>query len=351
MCSIFRLLPGYTLPYNMLYNVVHNNEHGYGIILKEKNRIQVIKELPNPVDPEKLHNLLKEHEDVERWVHLRNQTKGDISLDNVQPIQVYDSNKRQVYFMHNGTIYGTAIPKEHEALIDPSALDAKSSDSKVFALSKIAPILLRFKGEKGLADLEDPFLQSTLRNSWQAGNGRGVLISNDQPGLLLSPASWETIKDSEGKEFLASNNEYFSEVKRGTLFEKIKKEKEEASRKTFLLSPPKNDNTDSDVFLLKHPPFEKQMSYSNEVIDLLQEYDLYSEAGFIQLAYLEESELAPLFKEHWNDALTMFMFLTTFLREATLANQKLMDKLKKAELLIESLYKEKAVRANVAASV
>ncbi len=209
MCSVIKLVPGYTLPYEYLFNAVHNNEHGYGVLLKENKRIHVKKELPQKVDPESLYKYLKDNEDVERWVHLRNISAGALHLDNVQPIQVYQSNKRQVWFVHNGTITYQTIGDKFKKSLTVDIDDKIHSDSFRYAHQKVAPLLLRLKGENGMGDIQDPLVQELLEKSWQYGFGRAALISSDQDEFLLNSNHWVLIEDTVDPniKFLASNDD------------------------------------------------------------------------------------------------------------------------------------------------
>jgi predicted glutamine amidotransferase len=302
-----------------LFNAVHNNEHGYGVLIKANNKIQVIKDMPAKVDPDKIYKILKDNEDAERWVHLRNASAGEVHMDNVQPIQVYHSAKRDIYFMHNGTVYNVYVPdaqKEHIQELDTK----KDSDSRQYALAKIAPLLTRLKGSQGSADLSDPFIQEVILNKWISTSGRAVLIVNDQPPLLLNSSGWEKIKDENGKEFLASNDDYFKEIKRGTLFNERKAEEEKKKGK---LPAVQTVQKVGDIEILKYPPFERTISLSKQIVDILEEVDLFTADGFIAMASFEESEIHKLFKENIDDATTMFMLLTNYLRSITIAYQEL----------------------------
>lgn len=331
MCSIFQLLPGYTLPYDLLFNAIHNNEHGYGILLKSDKKIQVIKELPKVVDPDKVYKILKDNEDIERWVHLRNASQGEITMDNVQPIQVYHSGKRDVYFMHNGTIYSVYTPENQKVHILETIDDKKDSDSRKFALTRIAPLLTRFKGINGSADIEDPFLQEVINQRWDSTKGRAVLISSDQAPYLMHSVGWEKVQDGEGNSFLSSNDDYFKHIKRGTLFEKIKEEEDKKKPKNMVVV---NGPPQEGIFILESPAFEKELSLSEDMVNILEEYDLQTEEGFIAMANIEHTELKKLFKDNLTDACTMFMYVCQYLKEATLVNRELTKK--KKEKIIET---------------
>jgi hypothetical protein len=84
------------------------------------------------------------------------------------------------------------------------------------------------------------------------------------------------------------------------------------------------------VHILDCIPFERSHSLSEDFVNILEEYDLYSPEGFVALSYIDKSELYKLFKDNLDDAVLMFMYLTSYLRDATEANEKLI-KQQKAE--------------------
>lgn len=346
MCSIVQLLSGTMIDYEYLFNAMHNNEHGIGVLLKANGKIYTKKELPVKVDVDKFYKYLEENKDVERWFHLRNCSSGDVSKANVQPIQVYHSSKRDVFFMHNGTIMNTQlVPESQKSLIDIDINDNKLSDSVRFAMSKIAPVLLRTKGQNGMADIEDPFVQEILINRWQYGHGRGVLISSDQNPLLLNSANWEKIKNKDGTEFLASNDDYFKELKRGTLYDERKREREAKEAKNTSIVKVNEQNSmfkknGRDIHSIEYPPFHHTLGLSEQVMDMLEEYDLYSPEGYIALGYIDKSELYEMFKENPYDATTMFIYLTSYLKDATISQQELVKLLAKTNRELADIKKQ-----------
>lgn len=329
MCVICVLEPGYTLPFELLSYACHNNPHGYGIIIKRKEGLDIRKALSEEGnDPEEIYKILKDNEDAERILHVRWKTQGDVSEENTQPFEVFDQMvtvgkkkvRRHIAFAHNGTLGMYTPPYTHQQTQGKPV----PSDSLNFARQVLVPFLPIMHGQEGKADINDPFVQLMLDKYWTATGNRGILVCNNLPSYLFAKNSWEEIETSEvidgvevtGK-FLASNDDYFEKLVRGPLFEKQKKEKEEqeakerASRSAFSQAPKVPD------FLTHAPTFYEQYAFSEGFSDILEDYDMYRSEGYIQLANLSYAEWFNMVsKAKPDDISSMFMYLTDYLRIA-----------------------------------
>jgi hypothetical protein len=209
MCVIIVLPAGVSMPKDALYNAVYNNPHSMGLILKDGNKkVNMIKEAPEEVDPERVMKLLEENKDVKRYLHLRWATKGGKNMENAQFFEVYSSNKRTIYFGHNGTL-GTAFGGMAEK--DPS-------DTKDFADKVVTPSLLRWTSENGKADYMDPHFHELIVKPQWATTSKGILVSNDLDDLMFGPDrdGWtQLMVDGEKSQIWVSNTDYFTTVKRG----------------------------------------------------------------------------------------------------------------------------------------
>ena len=258
MCSIIHLPPGTMFPEEKLKNAIYNNPHGWGIILldSENKKIEVKKGFPKTMetdkhpkecDPKKIIKILKDNMDIDRFLHVRNKSQGEINIENTHPFSVYNSNSRQVYFMHNGTLQDykpkttTYTYYNNVRVDDPKegGEDQTRSDSLNFAERFLQPLLVRVSGENGHGDIKDEFIEKLINKSWGSDYNRGLLVSNEQGPLYIGRWKKKIFKDSEGKdvEFLVSNDDYFDELKRGPEYErrkaeekKIKEAKEEEER-------------------------------------------------------------------------------------------------------------------------
>lgn len=234
MCSIFELKAGTSIPDNMLNHAVWNNPHGYGIVLKDKNdRLDVKKKFTKSgTDPDEVRKILNENIDLDRYVHLRWRSAGEIGEANTQPFSAYHSNSRQVYFMHNGTfITGeqSLLKETYDDEDDLKLLENKeASDTLKFCRLKLQPTL-QVSGFKGKADFY-PIL-SLLRLSKKSGRQAIEAYSLVTICLLFFLGHWQHVK-ADNTEFLASNNDYFHTLKRGFKYDEqeAQREKERVER-------------------------------------------------------------------------------------------------------------------------
>lgn len=226
MCVIFALGAGATINKTQLFNAVYNNWHGYGLILKdETGRLQVLRGFDeNGTDPEVVWKLLEDNKDIERHLHVRHSTKGAEDESNVQPFGVYSSNTRDVFFMHNGTLYPFG-----------SNNSTGKSDTLEFCEKILTPSLLRWDGTNGKGDYTDEeFYRLIMEKHWN-NTSMGLLVSNDLPYVRIG-SGWSQYKHpdetSEGEVFV-SNTSYFDKVQRGPRFlvlEELRREREAAEK-------------------------------------------------------------------------------------------------------------------------
>lgn len=232
MCVIFHFQPGAMMDKQSFVNSVHNNWNGYGLILKDGNgKLQVFKDCPEEHnDPEMLWKMIESNVDCDRYLHIRHATKGAVNLMNAQPFPVYHSDKREVYFMHNGTLTGFG-----EGWSNPRPED--KSDTLDFCEKILGPVLLRLNGENGKGDYtDDVFLKLVLEKYWSHGN-RGLFISNDLDPVYYGK-DWTILdKSEEAKDkpkVFVSNELYFKEITRGPFFEARQRAIREAAEKERL---------------------------------------------------------------------------------------------------------------------
>lgn len=233
MCVILTLSAGATINKNQLFNAVYNNWHGFGLILRDaNNRLELIKEFDeNGTDPERVWKLLEDNKDLHRCLHVRHSTKGATDESNVQPFEVYNSNSRQVFFMHNGTLSGFGITTYSYG----NKQESGKSDTLEFCEKVLAPALLRWSGENGKADYLDPeFVRLVVDKQWTSSS-TGLFVSNDLADRRIG-TGWTQYKhpdDSSEGEVWTSNTSYFDRIQRGPHFQRleaIRKADEEAKK-------------------------------------------------------------------------------------------------------------------------
>lgn len=243
MCVIIKMLPKQKMDFEAWENAVHNNEHGFGMVVRKPRKsktdeLVLVKHFDaKGLDPKFLYDEVEKHKNYERWIHLRYKTAGDVSEDNVQPFLVYeDDDGRQAYFMHNGTLSDykprTTVSWEYGMKVEHS--DDPRSDSQIFAedcLSK--SIGSMWSQDIGRGDYTCDFFIGFVDDIWRKqgpATNRGVIISNYANSLRMAISDWTTFYNSEKDgdkyhEFLVSNDLYFDTLVRGTEFDRLEEEK------------------------------------------------------------------------------------------------------------------------------
>lgn len=330
MCVICVLPKGVIIPYNKLENAVFNNPHGYGIILKDNDLLEVKKKYyPDGTDPEEIAKILTDNKDVERILHVRWKTEGGLGLDNTQPFNVYYSEGKRIIhreFMHNGTLYefkskdtygqSRFMHGYHVADDDSDT----PSDSRNFAEKMLRPLLLNYSGPDGKADISDPFFQSVVNKFWGSGTNRGIIVANNQDNFIINRSAWSTIKTIDG-EYLASNDDYFDTLKRGYEYEKrerSKKEAEEAAReasKNNVVSFGRAPKIDWPMSKLSEVSFLKRKEFTKEVEKIFEDVDLYdNDDGYASLAALTTKEIEDFCYADPINMATFVVMLTSALK-------------------------------------
>lgn len=344
MCVIIHYQPGQMLPIDMLENAIANNWHGYGLIVKTPKKLTVLKEVPKDFDNpnttrslfKEIHDLLKKYVKYERVIHLRHKTEGDVSEENCHPFKVFDKENREVWFAHNGTMY------EYRA--NAAVGDAKDnrSDSKIFADKVLSPLLDLSKD----GDYSQYIFKFALSKFWGGANNMGVLVSNDLPTYEFPFPEWKsiTVKNTDGADVTirASNDSYFKEVKRGPIFEENKKKKEEQER-SF-----RNDNNYSVPAIAHHNwplsrlrdiDFQQNNILREELIDIMDHIDLYTNDGLADLANLMPEEIDALVQDKPEVLGALFMHLSDKFAEMYKESIKLVEKHSIASKMVAELKK------------
>lgn len=262
MCVIITMKAGTLIDKDAWENAVYNNEHGFGMIVriprKTKNdELKLIKEFnENGLHPDDLWEHVVKYKKYDRHIHLRYKTAGSVSLDNVQPFLIYEDkeNDRIAYFMHNGTLNGYKVgnyatvknlPYGHPTFISTEGRDIENmSDSQNFADLFLTPMVKSFyTPEVGAGDYTNEVFMKLLETEWNAtrngtARNRGIIISNYAPPLRLNPDMWEIFYNNEPNDdsrefdqFVVSNDDYFDDLVRGSLFDQIEEEKKAQKEK------------------------------------------------------------------------------------------------------------------------
>lgn len=342
MCVICHFEPGFVPSFGLIQMAAWNNPHGYGLILKENKKLHVIKKCPvDGNDPEEIYKLLEEHKDVERFLHLRWKTEGDIDLDNTQPFTVFNG-KRQIEFCHNGTLndwapnrpgyYSVNKPKEETV---PDELK-NASDSRRFCELKLRPLLMSITGPKGTGDYTTEIAREILGKYWSGGHNRGLIIANDLPPLYLG--DWTQVKDKIefGGEtieytFKASNDTYFERLSRGPMFQKQqeearkKREEEEAERRKNAPVVSQIRTASKNVTLVSSALFKKRYQLSGDLVaNILSDWKIHEEPGMRALCNMTMTEIEEMYTKLGSETPSFIFYLLNQMHE----NFKELDKMR-----------------------
>jgi len=315
MCNITIVPPGLTLPFDKVQNVVWNNPHGWGGVLKDNGRLEVKKHFSEKgTDPEEVARWLDENKDVERIFHVRWKTEGDINKDNVQPFDCYFSNNIHIVGAHNGTLY------------DYKTQNGKS-DSKRFFEELASPLITQFGG-----DIHSALFKEIIGKFFgTAPHNKGILINSAGDHLLLNHKEWcKLFIDKD--EFITSNNEYFNELKRGPMYEQRKKEKEEKEKGGTTTG----GKTFREVSKVQEFNFGYKHDLKVNIGTILEELTGDNSEGIVALSNLKESEVSELISKP-DVAKTLFMYVTSELRRVFDAYKHLEEKQEKASKIISEL--------------
>lgn len=343
MCKIIVLEPGVMPTVEQLENATYNNWHSFGLVTKVitegVGRLDIKRKVPasGEVDPKEVWDLLMKDIQYKRFLHLRHNTAGATNLENTHPFDLYYDEKtgRQVVWMHNGTMYQYVSKKKSATGTEVDDPDGPS-DTKNFTDRVLIPLLTTMNHGNGYGDISNDFFQLTLDKFWN-GSNRGLLISSDQKEVLID--KWVKKVGRDGKEYFASNDEYFTEVKRGPEYTRRRLREEEA--KATAAPAGKSVITTRQVVKLSSFQKERHAFYnlSSSLCNISRDWDVYDRSGAVSLGYASRPELEELYN-HKGDCLTVMDFVFTDYAMLYKEFQELEEKLKKAQKHIAAMADE-----------
>lgn len=180
MCLIIHKPAGARLPEDLLASAVEFNPHGFGIMaFGPAQRVVVRRHARGSIAA--LKRLVASFADDECVLHLRYRTRGDIDLDNTQPLRVTS----RIVMVHNGTV---ALEQHTPA----------RSDTWHLIADYLRPILRRRPDmlyEKSFQDLLKTWAGPHNRFVFLDGATRRTVIVNREAGmevdaLWLSNSRW-----------------------------------------------------------------------------------------------------------------------------------------------------------------
>lgn len=350
MCVIINFKAKQMIDKEALVNACHNNWHSYGLVTKVDGKLDIKRVLPknDEIDPEEIYALLQKDFEYERFLHVRHNTAGATSEENVHPFDVYFDPKsgEQIVFMHNGTLYEYKSKKwKDNSFIDD---DDGKSDSKNFTDEILIPLVqANFAGKP--ADLSSPFFRRTLLKYWPStGSNRGVLISSRQESMFLG--DWKEFGET-GNEVKVSNTEYFGKVIRGPEFERRRLQQEEEekrieeerrrNRATAITVTPSSPSTSVRKFNgLEVEKTDDLFGLSETLANIFNDWDAWDREGLTALGYATKEEIEQLYANKKDCVIAMDMIFTDYAKmykEMDVLKDKLVRQSKHIERMANEL--------------
>lgn len=338
MCVIFTLEAGQSIPKDMLDNAVYNNWHSYGVIVVKAEGLEVIKKCPeNEVDPQEVMDLLEKYKDFPRHVHLRHNTAGATTDENTHPFLVFKDEKtgRQVWFMHNGTMYPYVSKKESRNTYNGAVTWVDDpdgpSDTVNFSNSVLRPYLQNLDSPLGKGDISSSLFRRLVRSFWNGAN-RGLLISSDQDAWYID--DWKEV-GPEGSKFKASNNDYFLTVKRGPEYDRRENaRKAMAEQERLAKTNPIITSNVEQIANFDLKPTHGFFQLSASACELVNDYEFYDRETASLICHLTVDEIAELY-EHKEETIAIMDWIFTdyglMYEELETAYKKLSGSTKKNE--------------------
>lgn len=316
-------------------NMVYNNWHGWGLVLRDgNNRLEIMRDNPVENNPEELYDLIDKHRDLERFLHVRHATAGDVEMHNIHPFEVISTNKGQLLFMHNGTI--TECDPTHITDKNHIAVKEGWSDTRYYQESVLTPIV---EGLKDPLDIWNPSFRKIMTRFWPSGN-RGLLITNKGACTL---GTWVNRKDVKGNDYVAANDTYFSAVIRGPEFDR-----REAAKKAAMAAAREEREARGGTNVV---PFEDGKRYirsdhftkvygTTQFFNNIRENpEIYNQENLTKLAHCTAAELALLIEALGEDLVPFMMYVTEALSNLAKERDEYEDKLVRATKFIATLRK------------
>jgi hypothetical protein len=300
MCAIFIFKP-YVMPTKeQLFNAVYNNWHSYGLVTKIGDKLDIVKKCPEEeVDPNEVWSLLERDSEFPRYLHLRHNTAGATTKENTHPFDVFYSDKRQVVFMHNGTMheYKSKKMNQYNSMVDD---DDGPSDTSNFCERVLTPILAGTDFGEGKGHFQNVMFKNILSKFWPSGN-RGLLLSNDQEPLSIG--EWKELEGENKEKFLASNNDYFTDVKRGPEAVRRAAAKSLAEQELRNKATATNNTSSKGATVVPLKDFQLNKKFvspfdlSGTLKNILNDYHLWDRPTAINLGYATRDELEQMYHD------------------------------------------------------
>lgn len=339
MCGIIELNPNQSIEKEKLFNLVYNNWHSFGLVLKDANgKVEVIRQVPQKEnDPNEIWELLQDNKDLYRLLHVRHNTAGATTMENCHPFDVLSTRKRQVLFMHNGTMH-EYVSKRYfngKAEDDPDG----PSDSLNFVDQILRPSVMADFGT-GVGDIQNPFFIRMLTKFWPHGN-RGILLSSgDAESVKIG--DWKFLGEGDNR-IVVSNLDYFDRVTRGPEFERRKAAEEVARAKERLEKGESSSGPKKFLTSLRDFNFEEVHGFfklHESPCKILSDWEVYNRESAVNVGNFSKQELAQIVNEAPEEAVYLMEWIFSDYLNLYKENLKNEEKVQKATQRIAGMVEE-----------
>ncbi len=324
MCNIIILEPNQMPIKSEFETMCWNNWHAFGLVTFVDGKLDTVKKAftdKDPMNPEAIWSLLKRDVKYRRVLHVRHMTAGNNLVENAHPYDVYYSDKRDVKFMHNGTLYQYKSKKPSETNMNMFVDDDSGpSDSKNFVDRILTPYLSVMDAGEGKGDITNKLFLDLLDQFWAVpSSNRGILLSSDQGYRTVGV--WKKRKDDVGGEYITANDDYFDKVSRGPEYTRREESRKAEEAKKYNPQTAKSHSTGTNIVpitpMANFPNLGKPIygffTVNDKFKDLLKDWSIYDREHAVSLAALTKEELLEIVNGDKQDLIfLMDMILTDY---------------------------------------
>lgn len=207
------------------------------------------------------------------------------------------------------------------------------SDSLRFVKEFLEPSLKRFDG-----DYNDELCQKIINKFWGT-TSRGLIVSNYSPPLLINESGWKTTKDTNGKDIISSNDDYFNVLKRGTEYERRKAE-DEAKAEAERLAKTNQWRYESPSGSQRQLDFQNYRPDIEGLTMILQDFELWDLSEMGMVAAMTSDELKKVMTEAPDSFVMLFEWFASCHHQIQLDLKEVEKKHGKATIKISELVTE-----------
>lgn len=202
MCLLINAPANTTVSDEWLRDFFVKNDDGFGVMYADKGVLHIRKQLGTPED---FIQMWRETEHLDRAVHLRMRTHGDVDLENCHPYEIFgEESGHPMWLMHNGI------------LATGNAKDVTKSDTWHYIRDYLRPMLDKnpdFAFTEAFAEIIGEHIGTGNKFVIMDAHGRTAVINEDRgvewEGMWLSNTyAWSATKAGVGYSATAYTGTY-----------------------------------------------------------------------------------------------------------------------------------------------